>query len=186
MLLKQKEAVDASTAHPCELVEIFVDRRHRGCILSAPEAAKGESHMITYDDSIVIEAPLPEAFAYVNELRTMPDWLTGLVEVRNVIGTGVGQQCDWTFKMIGVQLRGAAVVVDCVPNEWCTHQSIGMLSSEWTNIVEAHEDGTKLTVKVEYTLPGAVLGKLAEHLTVRRMKRDLRSSLLNVKDMLEG
>lgn len=142
--------------------------------------------MIAYDDSIVIEAPVSEVFAYVNELSTMPDWLTGLVEVRNVIGTGVGQQCEWTFKMIGVQLRGAAVVVDCVPNEWCTHQSIGMLSSDWTNIVEPHEDGTKLTVEVEYTLPGAVLGKLAEHLTVRRMKRDLRSSLLNVKDMLEG
>ena len=73
-----------------------------------------------------------------------------LVEVRNVIGTGVGQQCDWT------------------------------------NIVEPHENGTKLTVEVEYTLPGAVVGKLAEHLTIRRMKRDLQSSLLNVKEMLEG
>ena len=58
--------------------------------------------MIAYDDSIVIEAPVSEVFAYVNELSTMPDWLTGLVEVRNVIGTGVGQQCEWTFKMIGV------------------------------------------------------------------------------------
>ena len=142
--------------------------------------------MINYDDSIVIEAPLPEVFAYVNDLTTMPNWLTGLVEVRNVIGTGVGQQCDWTFKMIGVELRGAAVVVDCVPNERCTHQSIGMLSSDWTNIVEPHEDGTKLIVEVEYTLPGAVLGKLAEHLTIRRMKRDLHSSLLYVKEMLES
>lgn len=142
--------------------------------------------MIAYDESIVIEAPLPKVFAYVNDLSTMPDWLTGLVEVRNVIGTGVGQQCDWTFKMIGVQLRGAAVVVDCVPSERCTHQSIGMLCSDWTNLVEPHEDGTKLTVEVEYTLPGVVVGKLAEHLTIRRMKRGLRSSLLNAKDMLEG
>jgi len=142
--------------------------------------------MIDYADSIVIEAPVTEVFAYVNDLSTMPDWLLGLVEVRDVIGTGEGQQCDFTFKMIGVQLRGSAVVVDCVPNERCTHQSIGMLSADWTNIVEPHEDGTKLTVEVEYTLPGAVLGKLAEHLTIRRMKRDLRSSLLNVKDMLEG
>jgi len=142
--------------------------------------------MIAYDDSIVIEVSVSEVFAYVNELSTMPEWLTGLVEVRNVIGTGVGQQCEWTFKLIGVQLRGQAVVVECLPNERCTHQSIGMLSSDWTNIVEPHEDGTKLTVEVEYTLPGAVLGKLAEHLTIRRMIRDLHSSLLNVKEMLEG
>jgi uncharacterized membrane protein len=142
--------------------------------------------MITYQSSIVINAPLKTVFAYVNDLTTMPDWLAGLVEVHNVIGTGVGQQCDFTFKMVGIQLRGSAVVVDCVPDERCTHQSIGMLSADWTNIVERHEDGTKLTVEVEYTLPGAVLGKLAEHLTIRRMKRDLRSSLLNVKDMIEG
>ena len=142
--------------------------------------------MISYQNSIVINAPLKTVFAYVNDLATMPDWLAGLVEVRNVIGTGMGQQCDFTFKMVGVQLRGSAVVVDCVPDERCTHQSIGMLSADWTNIVEPHEDGTKLSVEVEYTLPGAVLGKLAEHLTIRRMKRDLQSSLLNVKEMLEG
>jgi uncharacterized membrane protein len=142
--------------------------------------------MISYQNSIVINSPLKTVFAYVNDLTTMPDWLAGLVEVRNVIGTGLGQQCDFTFKMVGVQLRGSAVVVDCVPDERCTHQSIGMLSADWTNIVEPHEDGTKLSVEVEYTLPGAVLGKLAEHLTIRRMKRDLQSSLLNVKDMLEG
>ncbi len=142
--------------------------------------------MISYQNSIVINAPLRTAFAYVNDLNTMPDWLAGLVEVRNVIGAGMGQQCDFTFKMVGIQLRGSAVIVDCVPDERCTHQSIGMLSADWTNIVEPHEDGTKLTIEVEYTLPGAVLGKLAEHLTIRRMKRDLQSSLLNVKEMLEG
>ncbi len=142
--------------------------------------------MISYQNSIVINAPLRTVFAYVNDLNTMPDWLAGLVEVRNVIGAGMGQQCDFTFKMVGIQLRGSAVIVDCVPDERCTHQSIGMLSADWTNIVEPHEDGTKLTIEVEYTLPGAVLGKLAEHLTIRRMKRDLQSSLLNVKEMLEG
>lgn len=84
-----------------------------------------------------------------------------------MIGTGEGQQCEWTFKMIGVLLRGEAVVVDCQENGRCTHQTIGMLSASWTNIVEAYEDGSKLTIEVEYTLPVPVLGKLAERLTVR-------------------
>jgi len=142
--------------------------------------------MISYNNSIVINAPVSEVFTYVNELTTMPDWLTGLVEVRNVIGTGEGQQCEWTFKLVGVQLRGQAVTVDCVANERCTHQSIGMFSSTWKQIVEPHEDGTKLIIEVEYALPLPVLGKLAEHLTVRRMARDLDSSLLNIKEALEG
>jgi hypothetical protein len=61
-----------------------------------------------------------------------------------------------------------------------------MFNALWTSIVEPREDGTKLSIEVEYTLPGAVLGKLTEHLTVRRMSRDLHSSLLNLKDILEA
>lgn len=142
--------------------------------------------MISYGNSIVINAPVSEVFTYVNELSTMPDWLTGLVEVHNVIGTGEGQQCEWTFKLAGVQLRGQAVVVECIENDRCTHQSIGMFKSDWTHIVQPHEDGTKLIIEVEYSLPLLVLGKLGERLTVRRMARDLDSSLLNIKEALES
>jgi hypothetical protein len=88
--------------------------------------------------------------------------------------------------MAGALLRGQAVVVDCVPNERSTHQTIGMLEATWTSIVEPHEDGTKLIIEVEYTIPVPVLGRLAEHLTVRRMERDLESGLLNVKDIIES
>ena len=50
--------------------------------------------MLSYGNSIVINAPVGEVFTYVNELTTMPDWLTGLVEVRNVIGTGEGSNAS--------------------------------------------------------------------------------------------
>jgi hypothetical protein len=53
-------------------------------------------------------------------------------------------------------------------------------------MVEPHEDGTKLIIEVEYAIPVPVLGRLAEHLTVRRMERDLESALLNVKDIIES
>lgn len=142
--------------------------------------------MISYQDSIVVEAPLDKVFTYVNDLATMPDWLKGLVEVRNVIGAGKGQQCEWTYKMVGILLHGDAVVVDCIGDRRCTHQSIGMLGATWTNTVEPQNGGTKLTIEVEYTLPVSVLGKLAEHLTVRRMQRYLEYSLLNLKEILEG
>ena len=55
-----------------------------------------------------------------------------------------------------------------------------------THIVQPHEDGTKLIIEVEYSLPLLVLGKLGERLTVRRMARDLDSSLLNIKEALES
>ena len=43
-----------------------------------------------------------------------------------------------------------------------------------------------MTFHVEYTIPVPVLGKLAEHLTVRRNKRDVEGYLLNIKETLEA
>jgi len=142
--------------------------------------------MASYENSIVIEAPLRDVYAYVNEPTTFPDWVHGMIDVHSVIGTGEGQQYEWTYKMVGMQFRGQSVAVDYVKDECAAYQSIGMIESIWTNIVEPQDGGTKLTVKVEYSIPAPVLGKLAEVLTLRRNMRGLNSTLLNAKEVLEG
>ena len=125
-------------------------------------------------------------FSYVNDPPKFPDWVHGMVEVRNVIGSGEGQQYEWTFKMIGMQFHGQSIAVNYVEDERAAYQSIGMIESIWTNIVEQHDGGTMLTIKVEYSIPAPVLGKLAEQLTLRRNKRGLDCSLLNAKEVLEA
>lgn len=142
--------------------------------------------MPTYENSILIEAPIGVVFAYVNEPATFPDWVNGMIEVRNVIGSGEGLQYEWTFKMVGLLFRGQSVAVNYVQDECAAYQSIGMVESIWTNITEPHDGGTKLTIKLEYAIPTPVLGKLAEQLTLRRNKRGLDASLLNAKEVLEG
>jgi hypothetical protein len=142
--------------------------------------------MAWHKNNIVINASPSEVFAYVNEPTTLPEWMVGMIDIRNIIGIGEGQQYDWTYKMVGIQLRAMNVVVEYVPNERASHQAIGMINSIWTNTVEPLEGGTKLTIEVEYTIPVPVLGKLAENATVRRNERDLQSSLLNIKERLES
>jgi uncharacterized membrane protein len=142
--------------------------------------------LASYENSIAIEAPLGAVFAYVNDPTKFPDWVHGMVEVRNVIGSGEGQQYEWTFKMIGMQFHGQSIAVNYVEDECAAYQSIGMIESLWTNIVEPHDGGTTLTIKVEYSIPAPVLGKLAEQLTLRRNKRGLDASLLNAKEVLEA
>ena len=142
--------------------------------------------MASHVESVVVNAPVSEVFAYVNAAATIPDWMTGMIEVRNVVGSGAGLQYDWTYKMVGVHVRGQNVVVEYIPNERATHQGIGMLTSSWTNIVEPHDGGTKLTIELEYTIPIPVLGKLAEGLTFQRNARDMKTSMLNLKETLEA
>ncbi|MBT8454273.1 MAG: hypothetical protein KJO40_20085 [Deltaproteobacteria bacterium] len=49
-------------------------------------------------------------------------------------------QWEWTHKMVGIHVRGQSVIVDHIPNERATHQAIGMLAANWTNIVEPYDD----------------------------------------------
>ncbi len=142
--------------------------------------------MISYANSIVIKAPLSEVFAYANDLGNLADWFTGMVKVSDVIGSGEGQQCRWVFKLAGIRLHGEAVVVKCVKDECCANQAIGMFNSTRTNLFAPHDDGTTLSIHVEYELPIPVVGKFGERLTVGRMSRNLDSSLANIKDILEG
>ena len=142
--------------------------------------------MPSYENSIAIDAGLSDVFAYVNEPKKFPDWVHGMIDVRNVIGSGEGQQYEWTFKMVGMQFRGQSVAVNYIPDECAAYQSIGMIESIWTNIVEPLDRGTKLTIKLEYSIPTPVLGKLAEAITLRRNRRGLDATLLNAKEVLEA
>ena len=142
--------------------------------------------MVSMRKSIVISAPPDRVFDYVTEPSTIAEWLTKMVEVRDIVGTGEGQQYEWTYKYAGLLLRGQSVVVQHVPNALAVTQSIGTISSTWTFNVEPHEEGTSLTIEVEYGVPIPVLGKIAEHIAVRRDARDLKTSLTNVKEMLES
>jgi len=142
--------------------------------------------MKSWKNSIVIHAPPERVFAYVDEPATLAEWLPSIVEVRNVIGTGAGQQFEWTAKMAGLLLHGQSTVVEHVRNECGVHQSIGMVNSTFGYFVRSHDEGTELTLEIEYSVPIPVLGRLAEHVLIRRNAREFDLALTNVKEMLEG
>lgn len=134
----------------------------------------------------VIEARSDRVLAYVNDPTMMVDWIPHMMEIRDVIGTGEGLQYGWTYKYVGLLLTGQSTVVEYVPNELCVHQTIGAINSVLTCRVEPHEEGTRLTIDVEYGIPIPVLRKLAEHLVVRRDARELKAMVANVKELLEA
>jgi uncharacterized protein YndB with AHSA1/START domain len=135
---------------------------------------------------VVVNAPVERVFEYINEPSTLSEWLPSMVDVREVIGTGLGQQYEWTYKMAGLLLRGQSTIVELVPNERAVHQSIGTIGSVWTYTLEPHDGGTALAIEIEYTIPIPVLGKLAEKLALSRDARDLEVALINVKETLEA
>lgn len=142
--------------------------------------------MKTWKNSIVVHAAPEKVFAYVDDPMALSEWIPGLVEVRNVVGTGEGQEEEWTYKLVGLLLRGQAIVVEYVPNKCAVHQTIGMAYGTVGYAVEPHSEGTTLTLEIEYEIPIPVLGKLAEHLTIQRNSREFELALTNVKELLEA
>jgi len=142
--------------------------------------------MASWKDSILIDASPKDVFAYVDDPTELPIWLPSMIEVRNVIGTGLGQQYEYTYKMAGLLLRGQNIVVEHVPNERGLHQVIGMISALWDYSVEPHADGTLLNIQVEYSIPIPVLGRLAERLAIKQNAASFDLALINVKDVMEA
>lgn len=142
--------------------------------------------MATWKNSTVIGAPADRVFAYVDEPKSLAEWLPSIMEVRNVIGTGAGQQFEWTAKMAGLLLHGQSTVVEHVHNRCAVHQAIGMVSSTFEYCVEPHEEGTVLTLEIEYSVPIPLVGRLAERVLLRRNVREFELALATVKDVMEG
>lgn len=135
--------------------------------------------------SLWIEASPSRVFAFVNDPLRMADWLPGMIEAHNVIGDGLGQQYEWSYKMAGLVLHGQSTVVELIPNLRAVHQSIGKINSVWTYTVAPDGKGTVVTTQVEYTVPLPVLGKLAENIARKRNERELELALVNLKEILE-
>lgn len=142
--------------------------------------------MATVNKSIAINAPVANVFAYLEDPMNHVEWVPSIMEVKDVTGSGVGQHYRWTYKMSGVRLEGETRVIEHIRNERRVTQSKGGIVSTWTYTFEPQDDGTRLNLKVEYTIPVPVLGKLAEKLVLKRNEREAELGLANIKDRMEG
>lgn len=136
--------------------------------------------------SITINAPVEKVFNYVADPMAQLEWLSSMMAVKDVSGSGVGQHFRWTYKMAGVLLEGETTVTEHIPNERRVTQSKGGVTSTWIINFESHDGGTMMELDIEYTIPIPVIGKLAEKLVLKRNEREADLAMTNIKEKLEG
>jgi carbon monoxide dehydrogenase subunit G len=141
--------------------------------------------MATIANSIHIEAPVDNVFAYVTDPMKLVEWMVGIMEVKDVTGSGVGQHYHWKYKMVGIPLQGESTISEHVPNERSVVDSKGGATSHFTFTFAPDEGGTKLDLDIDYTIPLPVLGKPAEKLVLNRNRREIEMSMENVKERME-
>lgn len=142
--------------------------------------------MPTIKKSIEIDAPVAKVFAYVTEPRNSLEWMVSLTEVRNVTGAGVGQTWGWEYTMVGIPFQGESTVVESSLNRRHVLTSKGGITSRFAWDFEPSPTGTQLDLEIEYSIPGKVLGRLAERLVLRRNDRESTLNLQNIKEHVEN
>lgn len=142
--------------------------------------------MAKLEKSVTINTPVGKVFSYITNPMNQLEYTPGMTEVRDIFGDGVGQRFRWTYKMMGIPLKGESEVTEYVANQRYVEKSKGGIDSTWTWTFKPEAEGTLLNLVVEYTIPIPVLGKIGERLVVRQNEREADVALAYVKDKLEG
>ncbi len=144
------------------------------------------SHLVL---SREIYAPLDRVFAYVSDLTRAPEWWPNLSEVRRVDGAGevsAGTRFAFTYNMLGRHLPGDAVVTQLVAGERSVLETTGQIHAVIRNDYRATaRTRTRVTVIIEYEVPG-LIGRVVNTLLVeRRNAADAGHAFDQLKELLE-
>jgi uncharacterized protein YndB with AHSA1/START domain len=144
--------------------------------------------MSRIEKSIVINAPPEQIWETATDPNHWADWYVGLKEVKSIVGDGsAGTTSEMTFDMSGMKLQFKHTVLEWDrPQKWVGHTE-GAIDSITTWSYKPQGEGTLLSVVMEYTMPGSVLGKIADKLVIeRRNAEDMEKTLENLKKLCEG
>jgi carbon monoxide dehydrogenase subunit G len=137
--------------------------------------------------SVKVKASPQETMALLSDAARWPDWYPGMTKIDIAAPfPEAGGKVAFKVKSAGVSMPITETVLDYQPGKLQLLQMDGMLSgrARWELVPEG--DGTRLTTTFDYTLPGGVLGKIADALIVKRLNaKSLEGGLQNFKALVE-
>lgn len=136
--------------------------------------------------SVTINTRVEKVYSYLRHPENQLEWLPSVTDIRDVHGYGVGQRFRWTYKMMGLSLKGVGEVIQDIPNQRCAIKTTGGIFSTWIWTFKPEDFKTHLDLVVEYTIPVPVLGKVGEWLVSRQNEREADLAMANLKDFVES
>lgn len=143
--------------------------------------------MAEASESIHIDRPVEEVFAYLDDPHNHAEVTPSIADVRNVrpLDNG-GKRLEYTYEMAGVGVDGELVEQIHEGEERMVFEMRGRLTGQIELVFEERDGGTEVTYGAEYDIPGRVLSTAATPLVERYNERELRTTLENLKSELES
>jgi uncharacterized membrane protein len=141
------------------------------------------------EKSIEINAPVQSVFQMIaNQPERQPEWWPPMELQERVTPapTRLGSKSRYVYNMMGVKIKGEHEVLDMRENEYLKVKTISGIDSTFEFIFAPEADSSRLTVRVDYKLPGAIIGQLLNKLVIeQKNESDLEEGLANLKQILE-
>ncbi len=148
--------------------------------------------MTSIKDSILIEASPEKVYDLAADPHKWSSWFVGLGDAESVEGDNApGMIVKHSYLMSGMRFPVTTTVIDSRKEDdgayFWKGKNEGSLAG-WLSWTYAPKEGkTLVTAEMEYTVPGSVLGKVADRLFVERnQERAMRHTLENLKQLAEG
>lgn len=139
--------------------------------------------------SVDVGAPPESVFDLIADPVRSPDWQTLLVEMGTIAGRpgGIGSSFVGYYRVAGRKLTARFVVT--AAERPALFQVNGTTTGgweRWTTLIEPTPGGCRLSVKLEYELPGEIVGSLFGMLTGNRLEREFRRTYDNLRRVAEA
>ncbi len=125
--------------------------------------------------------------AVLSDASRWPDWYPGMTQIDITAPfPEAGGKVAFKVRSAGISMSIRETVLDYLPGELQLLEMEGMLSGRARWELTPEGDGTRLTTTFDYSLPGGVLGRVADALIVKRMNAtSLEQALQNFRTLVE-
>ncbi len=194
-----------STALPIEVWRAYIDQTqkkiiaftvlpscfsHTGRKVRLTNQSKNlwRNFMAKLQKSGLIKPPVEKVFEYIVDPNNLPEIWPSLLEVKDVQRAPSGDisSYKWTYKMAGIRFEGTTEITEIIQNQRIVIKDRGGIEGTRTTSFLQENEGTRVTVDADYTIPVALLGRLAEPFIVKQNEQEVDTILLNLKVRMES
>jgi len=141
--------------------------------------------MTVVEDDIYVDAPPERVFGFMDDPENQVAVTPSLSSVENVEELLKGRRVEYTYSMAGASMRGTVETVEYDPPNLMVWTLDGSIEGQIRQAFESEDGGTWVTYAAGYTVPVPALEGLAEPLVERYNRREVRTTLENLKDAVE-
>jgi uncharacterized membrane protein len=144
--------------------------------------------MPVVEESVLIAQPPEVVFDFLIRVENLPVWDASVLEAEQVgpEPVAVGSRFHGSAKFLGRRFEWTTELVECDPPRRASFRSVeGKLKFTATNILDAVDEGTRLTCRFEAESGfGGIFGRLADPIVTRAQSRSVRADLETLAEVL--